>query len=826
MCGKKFYPEKLRVHRRYFCGEDAQRTEAQALTQKKKQRVVLPSGGRGSAAAQSDGGEESEEDEVAQQKRRNKQKLEQQQARTAAKKKDKGAIKDNGKAQKKKPNDNIKENVKISRKREAAIAATNAALITNRRGVVRKETTETVRATPVSQEADERDSDDDDCSISGGGDKKRSPRGVKGPGASASSRSKAKSVTVASKKGKAGLTSSSQRTRKGGLSSEEPVHRKSRRSLAQVARNYCPDSDLDLADSDVGGRSVDSGGGDIRDDDGEESVYGSDAASADKDDGDSDDSAESSDDAPSSDANSAGVAKSGRKLGKKLPPVVSRSKQTSASVKKPVKSPRRGSKQLPAVANKGVGKKRFHEESSGEVEESSVAGEEESADSDSEAGAEGGEWSGQEEVEQDIQEAVAAAALALKRSRQAPPTSVLHQLSWFRIILDEAHLIKDRSTSTAKAVFNLVSLNKWCLTGTPLQNRVGELYSLVRFLRVDPYAFYYCRSKQCTCKSLHYRFTNGLCDACGHSAMQHYCHFNKHILNPIKRSGYVAEGRKAMLKLKQQVLDEILLRRTKTTRAEDIQLPPRVVRVRQERLDEKEEDFYQALYTQSQAQFNTYLQSGTVLNNYAHIFDILIRLRQAVDHPYLVIYSDTQTAAKADADNFLTNASSDAGPAASGGGVIIKTEKGACDLCHEPWEEPVVAECGHTFCRSCIVDYIDTVASTGSLASPSQSRSAALCCPDCDSPLTVQLDGSSPSAGANARNQGGSTPARRSSSQQDLAGLSAPITSVWDSSKGLSRRSILDRVDLSLFQSSTKIEALMEVQYSIQLVLCLICHRV
>jgi hypothetical protein len=34
----------------------------------------------------------------------------------------------------------------------------------------------------------------------------------------------------------------------------------------------------------------------------------------------------------------------------------------------------------------------------------------------------------------------------------------------------------DRATSTAKAVFNLTSLFKWCLTGTPLQNRVGELY--------------------------------------------------------------------------------------------------------------------------------------------------------------------------------------------------------------------------------------------------------------------------------------------------------------------------------------------------------------
>ena len=43
------------------------------------------------------------------------------------------------------------------------------------------------------------------------------------------------------------------------------------------------------------------------------------------------------------------------------------------------------------------------------------------------------------------------------------------QLSWFRIILDEAHFIKTRSTSTAKSVFALTSLNKWCLTGTPLQ---------------------------------------------------------------------------------------------------------------------------------------------------------------------------------------------------------------------------------------------------------------------------------------------------------------------------------------------------------------------
>jgi len=41
-----------------------------------------------------------------------------------------------------------------------------------------------------------------------------------------------------------------------------------------------------------------------------------------------------------------------------------------------------------------------------------------------------------------------------------------------------------------------------------------------------------------------------------------------------------------------------------------------------------EQDFYEALYTQSQSRFDTFVKSGTVVNNYAHIFDLLIRLRQ------------------------------------------------------------------------------------------------------------------------------------------------------------------------------------------------------
>lgn len=58
-------------------------------------------------------------------------------------------------------------------------------------------------------------------------------------------------------------------------------------------------------------------------------------------------------------------------------------------------------------------------------------------------------------------------------------------LRYCRVVLDEAHNIKERSTNAAKAAFALDASYRWCLSGTPLQNRVGELYSLVRFLGGD-----------------------------------------------------------------------------------------------------------------------------------------------------------------------------------------------------------------------------------------------------------------------------------------------------------------------------------------------------
>ncbi|KAF9449564.1 hypothetical protein P691DRAFT_812231 [Macrolepiota fuliginosa MF-IS2] len=260
--------------------------------------------------------------------------------------------------------------------------------------------------------------------------------------------------------------------------------------------------------------------------------------------------------------------------------------------------------------------------------------------------------------------------------------SPLHQMKWVRIILDEAHNIKERATNTAKAAFELQSDYKWCLSGTPLQNRVGELYSLIRFLGGDPFAYYFC--KVCDCKSLHWKFDNkSSCQKCEHTPMQHTCFWNNEILTPIQKSGMVGPGKTAFKKLK-ILLDRMMLRRTKLQRADDLGLPPRTVIVRRDHFSPEEKDLYLSLFLDAKRQFDTYLDQGTVLNNYSNIFSLLTRMRQMACHPDLVLRS------KANAASF----------------VPIEAEATVCRLCNEFAEDAIQSKCRHIFDRECIRQYL------------------------------------------------------------------------------------------------------------------------
>ncbi|RLN20186.1 hypothetical protein BBJ28_00015553 [Nothophytophthora sp. Chile5] len=68
------------------------------------------------------------------------------------------------------------------------------------------------------------------------------------------------------------------------------------------------------------------------------------------------------------------------------------------------------------------------------------------------------------------------------RSRRPVVTSKLHQLHWHRVILDESHLIANAGCARARAAFTLTSGRRWCVTGTPIQNRTADLAALLQFL--------------------------------------------------------------------------------------------------------------------------------------------------------------------------------------------------------------------------------------------------------------------------------------------------------------------------------------------------------
>lgn len=262
-------------------------------------------------------------------------------------------------------------------------------------------------------------------------------------------------------------------------------------------------------------------------------------------------------------------------------------------------------------------------------------------------------------------------------------TSPLHALKFYRVILDEAHNIKDRTSGTAKAANNVNCIKKWCLTGTPLQNRIGEMYSLIRFLKLEPFHKYFCT--KCDCSSDEWKFSNWRhCDICGHTPMLHTNFFNHFMLKNIQKFGIEGDGLTSFQNIR-LLLSNVMLRRTKVERADDLGLPPRIVEIRRDRFNEEEKDLYTSLYSDSKRKFNDFVAEGVVLNNYANIFTLITRMRQLADHPDLVL--------KRVGSNQISEEIE---------GVII------CQLCDDEAEEPIESKCHHKFCRMCIQEYTDS----------------------------------------------------------------------------------------------------------------------
>ena len=70
------------------------------------------------------------------------------------------------------------------------------------------------------------------------------------------------------------------------------------------------------------------------------------------------------------------------------------------------------------------------------------------------------------------------------KSRQISP---LFESNFYRVVLDEAHMIREQSTRQSQAACALPAQRRWALTGTPVQNRLDDLGALFKFLKVKPF---------------------------------------------------------------------------------------------------------------------------------------------------------------------------------------------------------------------------------------------------------------------------------------------------------------------------------------------------
>ncbi|MCD6044872.1 MAG: Superfamily helicase, family [Gammaproteobacteria bacterium] len=184
---------------------------------------------------------------------------------------------------------------------------------------------------------------------------------------------------------------------------------------------------------------------------------------------------------------------------------------------------------------------------------------------------------------------------------------LLEQLSYYYIILDEAQWIKNANTKAFAIVTQLKTEHRLCLTGTPMENHLGELWSLFYFLIPG----YLGNQKS----------------------------FNKLFRQPIERDDDTA--RKLAL---QRRIAPFLLRRAKSVVAAD--LPPKNEMIQLIDMNEEQATLYESIRLSVGNKIQKILAQKGFAQSHIEILDALLKLRQACCDPRLVKLAAAQNIAQ------------------------------------------------------------------------------------------------------------------------------------------------------------------------------------
>lgn len=172
-------------------------------------------------------------------------------------------------------------------------------------------------------------------------------------------------------------------------------------------------------------------------------------------------------------------------------------------------------------------------------------------------------------------------------------SELLSAASWRTIVLDEAQAIKNAATKRAKAAMKLTGDFKMILTGTPIENHLGELWNLFRF--INPGLLGSRKS------------------------------FVRRFVTPIERHG----DQRARSALK-RLIRPFVLRRLKSQVL--YELPPRTEIVRYVELSSKEQALYEGLRLRALEKLSEQEGPGHI-----RILAEIMRLRRACCHPSLAV---------------------------------------------------------------------------------------------------------------------------------------------------------------------------------------------